>query len=110
MPVYDGQRRYDVVGSTSAPRPTTINGKTYDVVQVNATLVPIAGFSPRGEERMHDSRGKLLFTADDRFIPVQVTIENELLSGVMNLTADCKISPAACSPAQQEQAASATTN
>lgn len=107
VPVYDGQRRYDVVGSTTAPRPVTINGTAYNVITVNATLVPVAGFSRKGEERMLESRGKLLFTADERFIPVQVTIENEFLSGVMNLTADCKITPEACSPPPQQQAASA---
>jgi hypothetical protein len=105
--VYDGQRRYDVVGSTTAPREVTINGKSYKVITVNATLVPVAGFTPKGEERMHESRGKLLITADERFIPVQVTIENEFLSGVMNLTADCKITPEACNPPAQQQAAAA---
>lgn len=104
VPVYDGQRRYDIVGTTTAPRAVTINDKTYNVITVNTTLVPVAGFSEKGEERMRDSRGKLLITADDRFIPVQVTIENEYLSGVMNLTADCKVTPEACAPAQQQAA------
>ena len=107
VPVYDGQRRYDVVGTTTAPRETTINGTTHQVITVNATLVPVAGFSERGIERMRQSRGKLLFTADERFIPVQVTIENEWLSGVMNLTADCKVTPEACALAPQEQTAAA---
>ena len=100
VPVYDGQRRYDIVGTTAAPRITTINEKSYEVIAVNATLVPLAGFSTRGEERMRKSRGKLLFTADDRFIPVQVTIENEFLTGVMNLAADCRVAPEGCAPPQ----------
>lgn len=102
VPVYDGQRRYDIVGTTSAPRSVTINDKQHNVITVNTTLVPVAGFSERGEERMRESRGKILFTADERFIPVQVTIENDLLSGVMNLTADCNVTPEACTPATQE--------
>lgn len=102
VPVYDGQRRYDIVGTTSAPRSVTINDKPYNVITVNTTLLPIAGFSERGEERMRESRGKILFTADDRFIPVQVTIENDLLSGVMNLKGDCNVTPEACTPATQE--------
>lgn len=105
VPIYDGQRRYDVVGSTTAPRTVTINDRTHTVVTVNATLVPIFGFSTKGEERMRQSRGRLLFTADERFIPVQVSIENELLSGVMNLTADCKVTPDACGVVQQQAAA-----
>lgn len=105
IPVYDGQRRYDIVGTTDVARQVTINGQTHNVITVNTTLVPMAGFSERGEERMRESRGKILFTADDRFIPVQVMIQNELLSGVMNLTADCKDTPAACAPPQQQAAA-----
>lgn len=105
VPVYDGQRRYDLVGTTTAPRSTTINDKTYSVIAVNTTLVPVAGFSEKGEERMRASRGRLLFTADERFIPVQVTIENEFLSGVMNLIGDCKLSPELCNPPQQQAAA-----
>ncbi len=104
IPVYDGQRRYDILGTTTAARDVTINDKTHNVITVNTTLVPMAGFSERGEERMRESRGKILFTADDRFIPVQVTIQNELLSGVMNLTADCKVTPEACAPPQQQAA------
>lgn len=107
VPVYDGTRRYDIVGSTTAPRTTTLNDKTYNVITVNATLVPVAGFSTKGEERMRQSRGKILFTADDRFIPVQVTIENEYLSGVMNLAGDCQLTPEACVLGQQQQAAQA---
>lgn len=102
VPVYDGQRRYDIVGTSSAPRGVTINDKSYNVITVNTTLVPIAGFSPRGEERMQESRGKILFTADERFIPVQVTIENDLITGVMNLKGDCNVTPEACAPATQE--------
>ncbi|MCA0201173.1 MAG: DUF3108 domain-containing protein [Proteobacteria bacterium] len=102
VPVYDGQRRYDIVATTSAPRGVTINDKPYTVITVNTTLVPVAGFSERGEERMRESRGKILFTADERFIPVQVTIENDLLSGVMNLKGDCNVTPEACAPTTQE--------
>lgn len=102
VPVYDGQRRYDIVGTTTPARPVTINDQSYNVITVNTTLVPVAGFSEKGEERMRQSRGKLLFTADDRFIPVQVTIENEFLSGVMNLKADCKVMPDACTTPQQQ--------
>ncbi len=102
VPVYDGQRRYDIIGTTSAPRGVTINDTPYNVITVNTTLVPVAGFSERGEERMRESRGKILFTADDRFIPVQVTIENDLLSGAMNLKGDCNVTPEACGPATQE--------
>ena len=94
-----GRRRF---WTTSAPRTVTINDKQHNVITVNTTLVPVAGFSERGEERMRESRGKILFTADARFIPVQVTIENDLLTGVMNLTADCNVTPEVCNPTTQE--------
>jgi hypothetical protein len=96
LPVYDGRRRYDIVGRSEAPRTVTINGQEHSVIPVVAKLEPLFGFGRRSQARMKDSEGKLLFTNDARFIPVQVTISNEILSGVMNLTAYCSQNPAPC--------------
>ncbi len=96
VPIFDGRRRYDIVGKADAARDVTINGTTHTVIPVVAKLEPVFGFGRKSEERMKDSEGKLLFTNDARFIPVQVTISNEMLSGVMNLTADCSQNAAAC--------------
>lgn len=104
VPVYDGQRRYDVVGKTAAPRTVAIGGKEHAVVTVTATLVPVFGFTERGEERMRESRGRLLFSADARFIPIQVTIDNAFLSGVMNLVADCSVTPDPCGAVARQAA------
>ena len=94
--IFDGRRRYDIVGRAEAARDVTINGTTRNVLPVVAKLEPVFGFGRRSQERMKDSEGKLLFTNDARFIPVQLTISNEILSGVMNLTADCSQDAAPC--------------
>jgi len=110
VPIYDGQRRYDVVGKTTEARTVTVSGQQYNVVTVDATLVPIFGFTEKGEERSREAQGKILFTADDRFIPVQVTIINNFLSGVMNLTGDCVEMPVACGAVEQQAADASVVN
>lgn len=102
--VYDGRRRYDVIGKTGAVRAVTINGAERQLVPLTATIQPIFGFGQRSQERMKASEGKFLFTADDRFIPVQLTVSNEMISGVMNLTADCAQNAAPCDTFGQEPA------
>ncbi|MSO72980.1 MAG: DUF3108 domain-containing protein [Rhodospirillaceae bacterium] len=104
VPVYDGRRRYDVIGKTGAVRAVTINGAERQLVPLTATIQPIFGFGQRSQERMKASEGKFLFTADDRFIPVQLTVSNEMISGVMNLTADCAQNAAPCDTFGQEPA------
>ena len=96
VPIYDGKRRYDIVGKSGPKRSSTINGVLRDVIPVTASLEPVFGFARRTTEEMQESEAKLLFTADARFIPVQITLTNDLLSGVMNLANDCKTNAAAC--------------
>jgi len=96
VPVFDGRRRYDIVGNAEAARGVSINGATHNVIPIKVRLEPIFGFGRKSQARMKDSEGKLLFTNDARFIPVQVTIRNEILSGVMNLTAACSQTAPAC--------------
>jgi len=96
VPTYDGSRRYDVVGKTGAVRSTTVNGTSYNVVPVTAGIEPVFGFQRKSEDRMRGSEGKLLFTADARFIPVQLVVGNEMFSAVMNISADCSIDPRPC--------------
>jgi hypothetical protein len=96
VPIYDGTRRYDVVGRTTAARPISVNGVERMLIPLIARLEPVYGFSRDAEERMREAEGKLLFTTDARFIPVQITISNGMFSGVMNLAADCKADTAPC--------------
>jgi hypothetical protein len=97
VPVYDGSRRYDITGKTAAIRTISINGVERRLLPVTAKLEPVFGFSRDAAERMKESEGKLLFTPDERFIPVQVTVGGDTFSGVMNLTADCRENPEPCS-------------
>jgi len=96
VPIFDGRRRYDIVGKTEAPRTVTVGGVERSVIPVVARLEPLHGFGRRSQERMRDSQGRFLFSNDARFIPLQLTVSNELLSGVMNLTVDCSQDASPC--------------
>lgn len=103
VPIYDGRRRYDIVGKAEAPRSSTINGLPQAVIPVTAKLEPVFGFSRKSQERMKDSEGKFLFSNDARFIPLQLVVSNELMSGVLNLAADCSQNAAPCETFGQEK-------
>jgi hypothetical protein len=104
VPVYDGLRRYDVVGRTEAPRDVTINDETRSLIPVKGRVEPVFGFDERLQDRIHEGEGKILFSADGRFLPVQIMVGNSLGVGVMNLVADCKVDPAPCDGFGQDQA------
>ena len=61
---------------------------------------------------MHEGDGKILFSADDRLLPVQIMVGNSLGVGVMNLVADCRVEAAACDAFSlgQEQAQAPVAN
>jgi hypothetical protein len=96
VPIYDGRRRYDLVGEVEAPREFWIGGEDVELVPVTARVEPVFGFDKRRAETMQDSGGKILFSPDTRFIPVQVILQGSMFSSVMNLTADCVVDAAAC--------------
>jgi len=96
VPIYDGSRRYDVVGKTGAVRTVTINGKEQLLLPVTTKIEPVFGFTRDSEEGMRSAEGKIYFTPDERFIPVQVVAGNDMFTGVLNLAADCGTSPQAC--------------
>ena len=96
IPIYDGRRRYDLVGTVEAPRTFWIKGRDVELVPVIAGIDPVFGFDEERTDRIREGSGKLLFSPDDRFIPVQVILEGMTLSSVMNLTADCRVDRATC--------------
>ena len=103
VPIFDGRRRYNIVGRADAARSVTINGTERQVVPVVAKLEPVFGFGKKSEDRMKESEGKFLFSNDARFIPVQLVISNELLSAVMSLDADCSLNSDPCDTFGQEK-------
>ena len=103
VPTYDGRRRYDVVGRAEPARMVEIGGVPRSVIPVIAKLEPVYGVGRKSQERMKDSEGKFLFSNDSRFIPLQLVVSNEMLSGVMNLTADCSVDPVPCDTFGQEK-------
>jgi hypothetical protein len=104
MPIYDGLRRYDIVGTIEAPREITVNDQSRRVITVKGRVEPLVGFDDEFRDRVHDGDGKILLTADERLLPVQIMVGNTLGVGVMNLAADCRIDPAPCEAFGQEQA------
>ncbi|MCB2109152.1 MAG: DUF3108 domain-containing protein [Rhodobacteraceae bacterium] len=96
VPIYDGRRRYDIISTASTPRSYTIRDQTHDVVPVTSRVEPVFGFEPDAEDRMREGEGKVLFSNDERFVPLQVILGNSMFSSVMNLVADCERDPAAC--------------
>ena len=96
IPIFDGSRRYDIVGKIGAVKSVSINGKTQNLLPVTAKLEPVFGFLPQSEAKMKDWEGKLYFTPDQRMVPVQIVAGSDAMSAVMNLSADCNQQPEAC--------------
>ena len=96
VPIYDGQKRYDIFGKTGQLRNTSINGKEMTVVPVSITLEPVFGFNTRSLERINDVDSRLYFSADGRFIPIQLTMTSDIFAVVINLQNDCYINALAC--------------
>lgn len=105
VPIYDGRRRYDLVGEVEAMRTFWIRGEDVDLVPVIARVEPVFGFDRERTDTMQDSAGKLLFSSDGRFIPVQVILEGSTFTSVMNLTADCREDSAPCQQIAESVAA-----
>jgi hypothetical protein len=105
VPIYDGARRYDLVGKTGPVRVVSINGVERRLLPVTAKIEPVFGFNRESEERMRESEGKFLFTPDARFIPVQLIVGNDMFTSVMNLAADCSENAAPCDAFGKQAAA-----
>lgn len=96
VPIYDGTRRYDIVGRTAPARMITINNVERLLMPLTAKVEPVFGFNRQSMKRMEESEGKFLFTPDNRLIPVQLIVGSDMLTSVMNLTADCSEDAAPC--------------
>ncbi len=97
VPIYDGSRRYDIVGKADAVRTVNIDGEDKQLLPVTGKLEPVFGFNAKSEERMRGVDGKIYFTPDGKFIPVQIIVSGEVFTAVMNLAADCKADNTKCS-------------
>ena len=105
VPIYDGTRRYDLIGKTAPVRVISINGVERSLMPLTAKIEPVFGFNRESEERMRESEGKFLFTPDERFIPVQMIVGNDMFTSVMNLAADCSENAAPCDTFGQDTVA-----
>jgi hypothetical protein len=96
VPIYDGRRRYDIVSKIGKPRTVTVNDQPRLLTPVTSRVEPVFGFEPDSEERMRSSEARTFFTADERFLPVQLILGNDMFTSVMNLVAECNTDPAPC--------------
>lgn len=96
VPIYDGRRRYDIVSTAGKPRTYTIKDQPRELIPVTSRVEPVFGFDAKAEDRMRESKGTTLFTADARSMPVQIILANDMFSSVMNLVAECTTDPAPC--------------
>lgn len=96
VPIYDGSRRYDIIGKADPVRTVSINGEDKQLLPVTGKLEPVFGFSAKSEERMRGIDGKIYFTPDGKFVPVQIIVSGEVFTAVMNLAADCKADNTKC--------------
>jgi len=103
IPIYDGRRRYDLVGTVEPPRNFWIKSRDIELVPVIAGIDPVFGFNEENTERIRAGQGTVLFSPDDRFIPIQVILQGMALSSVMNLTADCSVEITACEQIAEAQ-------
>jgi len=96
IPIYDGRRRYDLLGEVDLPETIWIRGSDRDLIRVRVAIEPLFGFDKKRTGRMQKSSGKAYFTPDDRFLPIQIVVNGALITSVMNLTADCNTDPLPC--------------
>ncbi len=96
VPIFDGRRRYDIVGETAAPRTVNINDEDVSVIPVSVELKPVHGFNERSLERVSGTDSRLYFSADGRFIPIQFIMASDFFAVVINLEADCKVNALPC--------------
>ncbi len=96
VPIYDGRRRYDIISKVGKSRIYNIKDQSRELTPITSRVEPVFGFEPDAEDRMRESTGTTLFTSDERFLPVQIILGNDLFSSVMNLVAECTTDPAPC--------------
>ena len=96
LPVFDGRHRYDVMIRPGAVEDEKIGGGIRQVVPVTTRIEPIGGFEKDTATHTREGHSCIVFSADDRFIPLQVVMGNSLGTGTFTLIADCRDNPAPC--------------
>lgn len=86
FPIYDGKRRLDLLAEIGAPKTVDLRGVSVEVVPVRAAIEPQAGFSDRQREGWQASTLYVLFTDDDRALPVQIRVHSPVGTAVMSLS------------------------
>lgn len=86
FPVYDGKRRLDLHATLREPVQVDITGTVVRAIPVEATIEPVAGFSDRQRDGWRQTTLHVLFSADDRALPLQIRVHSPVGTAVMNLS------------------------
>lgn len=84
--VYDGKRRLDLHATLGEPRTTEIARTEVEVIEVATEIEPRAGFSDRQRDGWSKTRLHVLFSADDRALPVQIRVHSPVGTAIMTLS------------------------
>jgi hypothetical protein len=96
LPIFDGRHRYDVIVTPGAVTDERVAGSERRVLPVTAQVEPAAGFEADTAVHTREAKGRVVFSADERFLPLQVVAGNSLGIGVFTLDVDCHSNPAPC--------------
>ena len=99
--VFDGRRRFDAHARVRGRQRAEIAGREWPVIELEIGLTWIAGANAddideaeAGENRL---RLKLLLSDDERFIPLQLSTMDSLLTATAEIMPEC-LGPAGCPP------------
>jgi hypothetical protein len=86
FPVYDGKRRLDLRAELQGARTVEVRGAAVDVAPIAATIEPVAGFSDRQRDGWRQTTLHVLFSTDDKAVPIQIRVHSPVGTAVMTLS------------------------
>lgn len=91
--VFDGRRRYDLQAEVTGRERVKLSGRSWPAIRVRLDLLPIVGFDDDDLEEVgaaEDDRMRLeiMFSDDDRLLPLQATTLDTTIAGTIRLLED----------------------
>lgn len=91
--VFDGRRRYDIEARVTGRERVKISGRSWPAIRVELDILPIVGFDDDDLEEVgvdEDERLRLevMFSDDERLLPLQVSTLDTTIAGIIRLLED----------------------
>ena len=91
--VFDGRRRYDVEARVTGGERVKISGRSWTAIRVELDVLPIVGFDDDdlqevGVDEDERLRLEVMFSDDERLLPLQVTTLDTTIAGTIRLLED----------------------